>query len=247
MYTIVVHTPKGGVGRTAMVMALANGLLGFGQRVLIVDFSNEAMRARSVLRDWAAQLREDGFDQEQVWHVEFRDPKKYRDCLAGAASKGFDVAVINTSRDLSGDELAVIAETDLFVCPAIGRMEAEIADREFVGRYELHDRAVGLVNTTVQGAFRPQETLKAFGTVPVLATRLPWLKPIDDMPQHGDLGALAQRLACRPGQPGYADYQQAVKALKHVRLLAAEVLWRLDGQALELRPASTDPELRACA
>ncbi|WP_282158832.1 AAA family ATPase [Shimia thalassica] len=101
MHTITIHAAKGGSGRTTTVMALASGFLALGKRVMVMDCTSQACRGPkcqelSTLQTWIAAMEACRFRPPELELAECPTDERVEDALAAAATRGFDVVLIDT-------------------------------------------------------------------------------------------------------------------------------------------------------
>ena len=177
MQTIAFFTTKGGAGRTISTMALASGFLALGKRVMVMDCTDQAgtnpkAEIPSTFQKWrkamsACHVHKDRLELTECWtcdHVE--------DALASAYARGFDIALIDTRTSPLEAQLEAIGRADLILSPAIGVFEAKHAVAG-IDKYLCNpEKVTGLIPGCRNGADEAAETREAFGSIPVLQTRL---------------------------------------------------------------------------
>ena len=134
MHTITLFAPKGGTGRTTATMALASGFLAMGKRVLVMDATDQAMpKPRcaypTTLRKWHSATSVCGIDSNRLGLAEVHTPAQVADGLALAASRGANIALIDTQTMPQAPQIEALTRSDLILTPATGPFEARRAVR----------------------------------------------------------------------------------------------------------------------
>lgn len=230
MHTILVHTPKGGAGRTVVSAALAAGFLDLGLNVMLGKVQYRCPPEDALLGPWVERIRDLGFENGQLGYLTLLPSTVALDTLVSTAERGYDVAIIDTPAVLEPHFHDLLGQADLIVCPATCAMAAAAAV-EFVATYELWDRAVGL-STGFTRAKQNTVTRHAFGGISVLQSDLPSSPEIGSLITIGEFKGHARSLTCGWGKPGYAAYRSAQRSARQVQLLTSEVFWRLNDKKL---------------
>jgi len=131
MLTITLHSPKGGVGRTAACMALARAFQQRGSRVHVMDAGNHIYSKISYLVDWGQHTRQGetvGKHPIEVTVVPDTDTlqaalgkEKNRTCLSADC-----VVLIDTEQRLDDRSQIALNEADLVIAPFNGFREAHV-------------------------------------------------------------------------------------------------------------------------
>ncbi|WP_371171144.1 ParA family protein [Aliiroseovarius sp. 2305UL8-7] len=238
MHTITIHAARGGSGRTTAVMALASGFLALGQRVMVMDCTSQVCRGPkcqdpSTLQTWIAAMEACRFRSPQLELVECPTDERVEDSLAAAATRGFDIVLIDTQVYPEGALSMALAKADLIVVPATGSIEARFSSQSINEQFDCPEHIIGLITGHRHGAVESAEIREAFGTLPVFHSDLPVSEALAEQILHGDVVHFTYMLACNSGQPGYARCREAQVALSEVLALTIEVQWALKGLRLE--------------
>lgn len=237
MHTITLFAPKGGTGRTTATMALASGFLAVGKRVLVMDATDQAAPKPycpypTTLRKWHGAMSVCEIHSHRLGLTEVHTPAQVADGLALAASRGADIALIDTQTMPQAPQIEALTRSDLILTPATGPFEARRAVRGIATYLAEPANLLGLVTGCRNGADEVTDTRAAFGNTPVLRTALPWAEALADLTLHGDIPGFVGALACSENDPGYARFREAQAAWAAVLALTCEVQWALDGLRL---------------
>lgn len=115
MHTITIHAAKGGSGRTTAVMALASGFLALGKRVMVMDCTSQTCRGPkcqepTTLQAWLTAMGACQLRPPQLELAECPTDERVEDALAAAATRGFDVVLIDTQNANSAGKATRSAE-----------------------------------------------------------------------------------------------------------------------------------------
>ena len=246
MHTITIHAAKGGAGRTTAVMALASGFLALGKRVMVMDCTSQTCRGPkcqepTTLQAWFAAMEACRFRSPQLELIECPTNERVEDALAAAATRGFDIVLIDTQAYPENALSMALAKADLIVVPATGPLEARFSSQSISEQFDCSEHIIGLITGHRHGAAEAAEIRSAFGTLPVLHSELPISEALAEQILHGDIAHFTSMLACKSDQPGYARYREAQAACSEALALTIEVQWALQGLRLEAFEGDTSP------
>ncbi|MHA3915197.1 ParA family protein [Halovulum sp. GXIMD14793] len=246
MHTITIHAAKGGSGRTTAVMALASGFLALGKRVMVMDCTSQTCRGRkcqelTTLQAWLAAMEACRFLPPQLELAECPSDERVEDALAAAATRGFDIVLMDTQVYPEDALSMALAKADLVVVPATGSIEAGLSSQSIDEQFDCPEHIIGLITGHRHGGVEAAEIRAAFGTLPVLHSELPVSEALAEQILHGDVAHFTSMLACKSGQPGYARYREAQTAWSEVLALTIELQWALKGLRLEAFEGDISP------
>ncbi len=246
MHTITIHAAKGGSGRTTAVMALGSGFLALGKRVMVMDCTSQTCRGPKCqeptpLQAWLTAMGACQLRPPQLELAECPTDERVEDALAAAATRGFDVVLIDTQAYPENALSMALAKADLIVVPTTGPIEARFSSQSISEQFDCPEHIIGLITGHRHGALEAAEIRRAFGTLPVLHSELPGSEALAEQILHGDVAHFTSMLACKSGQPGYARFREAQAAWSEVIALTIELQWALQGLRLEAFEGDTSP------
>ncbi|WP_171231945.1 AAA family ATPase [Ruegeria sp. HKCCA4812] len=246
MHTITIHAAKGGSGRTTAVMALASGFLALDKRVMVMDCTSQTSRGSnckdpSTLQTWLTAMEACRLRSPQLELVECPTDESVEDALAAAATRGFDIVLIDTQVYPEDAVSMALAKADLIVVPATGPIEARFSSQSINERFDCPEHIIGLMTGHRHGAAEAAEIRSAFGTLPAFHSELPGSEALAEQILHGDVAHFTSMLSCKSGQPGYARYREAQAAWSEVIALTIELQWALRGLRLEAFEGDNSP------
>ncbi len=163
------------------------------------------------------------------------------DALAAAATRGFDIVLIDTQAYPENALSMALAKADLIVVTATGSIEARLSSQSINEQFDCPEHAIGLITGHRHGAAEVAEIRLAFGTLPIIHSELSASEALAEQILHGDIAHFTSMLACKSGQPGYARYREAQAACSEVLSLTIELQWALQGLRLEAFEGDTSP------
>lgn len=236
MHTITIHAARGGSGRTTAVMALASGFLALGKHVMVMDCTSQTCRSQkcqelSTLQTWLTAMAACQLRPPQLELAECPTDERVEDALAAAATRGFDIVLIDTQAYPEDARSMALAKADLIVMPTTGPLEARFSSQIIREQFDCPEHIFGLITGHRHGAAEAADIRAAFGTLPVFLSELPGSEALAEQILHGDVANFTSMLACKSGQPGYARYREALAAWSEVIALTIEVQWALQDLA----------------
>ncbi len=167
--------------------------------------------------------------------------ERVEDALAAAATRGFDVILIDTQAYPENALSMALAKADLIVVSATGPLEARFSSQSIREQFDCPEHICGLITGHRHGAVEAAEIRAAFGVLPVFHSELPGSEALAEQILHGDVSHFTSMLACKSGQQGYARYREAQTAWSEVLALTIEVQWVLQGLRLEAFEGDASP------
>lgn len=241
-----IHAAKGESGRTTTVMALASGFLALGKRVMVMVCTSQALKNPkchdpSTLQTWLAAMSACQFRPPELDLTECPTDERVEDALAAAATRGFDIVLIDTQFYPENAQSMALAKADLIVVPTTGPLEAWLSSQSISEQFDCPEHVFGLITGHRHGAAEAVEIRAAFGALSVFHSELSGSEALAEQILHGDIAHFSSMLTCKPGQPGYARYRETQAACFEVLALIFELQWALQGLRLEAYEGDTSP------
>ncbi|TQM93620.1 division plane positioning ATPase MipZ [Roseinatronobacter monicus] len=128
MHTITFFAPKGGSGRTTVVMATASAFIEAGHRVGVIDTTEEARRwppsGQSFIRQWQTSMLTSGIGPDQLVTASAWDFDSFYSAKKELLTAGCTHILIDTPKAPNKLIEYVLLECDLIVMPFSGYFEA---------------------------------------------------------------------------------------------------------------------------
>ncbi|SDO01047.1 CobQ/CobB/MinD/ParA nucleotide binding domain-containing protein [Lutimaribacter pacificus] len=200
MQIITIFNPKGGTGKTTVVMTIASGLIEAGERVAVLDLSQpreSSLEGSRFITMWEDAMVETGVGADQLVTAPAKDAAAMNRALDGFARQGFDYVLVDTGTYVDRRTIDALEQSKLVIAPFRFAQEAAWASHWFAENSFDLAPVFGLSTGAVD---LEEETLACatFTTGPVLRKRLPASYLLDTQFKSGHLFARKRRKAFAP-------------------------------------------------
>lgn len=176
MRTITFFSPKGGAGRTTVLMAMAAKLVASGTHISVLELSRTVgpcdNRVPSTLKPWEELIANSPVGHGSMTVSPVHDEDSMRHVIREALDQDREYLLIDTPSRPNDMVMDMLQMCDVIIAPAKGAMEAAFASDWFFVNSGYNKLAFGLVTGAVDQNEESQ-IRAAFHSLPVLKTAVP--------------------------------------------------------------------------
>lgn len=195
MQLVTFFAPKGGSGRTTVMMATASSLLSAGHSVAVIDLTEQALPGwifgPSFIRQWEDRVLETGAKADQFVTVPASDYVAASKALDQFFRDGREYVLVDSSAQPNLATTTIMNQSDLVIVPMRGALEAAWSSEWLAKNRFPAARTYGLVTGALD---RDSERIAhaTFTAAPMLHAALPRLDTFDSQLNTGMLHAKRQ-------------------------------------------------------